>query len=307
MTRSATSRRALLRRGGAAVAAGASASVAGCSALDLDIDGSPDVPFFTTWAPAPERVFLDPNETEADEAMLRYYPFRTRSFDELTEFAAARNETVTTRYEDGHVHPVLDVTPAETYFEFRSNRGLSVLETELLEDDIVAAFEAYEDPTGTFEITGEYEGFTLLTFTGGEWAVGVHAGVVVEAFTALGTGGPLLREKRAVVAAIVDARAGQGRYVAVDEPLRTLVNRLGPAATVEVTSYDGAGSDSAPLAAGTASGIDGDATAARRVLVFATQADAKANRADPRDDEVADWNDVSVRREGRVVVVTGRR
>lgn len=48
-------------------------------------------------------MFLDPDETEADEATLRHYPFRTRSFDELTEFTAARNETVTTRYDDGHI------------------------------------------------------------------------------------------------------------------------------------------------------------------------------------------------------------
>jgi hypothetical protein len=195
VTRSATTHRALLRRGGAAVAA-ASASLTGCSALDLDLGGSPDVPFFATWVPAPGRVFLDPDETEADGAMLRHHPFRTWSFDELTEFTAARNETVTTRYDDGHVHPILDVTPAEAYFEFRSNQGLSVLATKLLEDDIVAVFEAYEDPTGTFEISDEYEGFTLVTFTDGAWAIGVQA-VVVEAFTPLGAGGPLLREKRA--------------------------------------------------------------------------------------------------------------
>lgn len=303
--RPATSRRAFLRRGGAAAAAVASAGLAGCSLPQLD--GSPDVPFFATWAPAPERVFRDPADTEADESLLGYYPFRTRSFDELTEFAAARNETVTTRYEDGHVHPVVDVTPAETHFEFRSSRGLSVLDTELLEDDVVAAFEAYEDPTGTFEVAGEYEGFTLLTFTGGEWAVGVQAGVVVEAFEAVGTDGPLLREKRAVVEAIIDARAGEGRYVAVDEPLRRVVNLLGPAATVEVTSYDGAATDPAPLATATGYGIDGDGSAARRVHVFATQADAKANRADSRGDEVADWDDLSVTREGRAVVVTGVR
>lgn len=240
--------------------------------------------------------------------MLQYYPFRTRSFDELAEFAAARNETLTTEYEDGHVHPVLDVTPTEVYFEFRSNRGLSVLDTELPEDDIVAAFEAYEDPTGTFEINGEDDDFTLLTFTGGQWAVGVQAGVV-EAFTALGGNGPLLREKRAVVEAIIDARAGEGRYVAADEPLRTLVNRLGPAATVEVTSHGDADDGEGPtaLATGTARGIDGDAAAARRVLVFGSSADAKAERADPRSDRVADWDDVSVRRDGRVIVITGTR
>jgi hypothetical protein len=277
-------------------------------------------------------VLRDPEDADdpAVATQRRYYPFRATDYDEVaahleaTDARAAGPLNATrddyeTPYEGGYVHPVLDVGPRDVGLEVRSNRGLSVLETSLDDDAIVAAFEAYEREPRPFERVGEYEGYTLLSVPESPWTVGVRDGVVVEGFVAVGFPEPVLREPQAVVEAFVDARAGEGRYVERDDALGELVAHLGSGTFVNgavhptATHAGGANSTatppttgtSDPVATGTAVSVDGEAARARHVAVFASASAASVDALDR--DPLADWDDIEMSTDGRVVVVEGTR
>lgn len=163
MQQPSCTRRALLRRGTAAATTATLANLAGCSAVESVVDGSPDVPYPATWLPAPDRVFA----SDTDPAQ-RWYPFRARCLDELAAYLREREASFesTALYQDGKAHPVLDIEPSQAGMEIRfGGRGLSVLETDLLADDIIEAFQTPEqgEPIREpFEPLGEYEGYRLL-------------------------------------------------------------------------------------------------------------------------------------------------
>jgi hypothetical protein len=258
----------------------------------------------------------------------RYYPFRATVYDDVAahlEATGARaagplnatEDDYETPYEGGYVHPVLDVRPDDVGLAVRSNRGLSVLETSLDDDAIVAAFEAYEREPRPFERVGEYEGYTLLSVPESPWTVGVRDGVVLEGFVAVGFPGPVLRDPRAVVEALVDARGGEGRYVERVDALGELVEQLGSGTLVDgavrPTAMDSGAANATPttperddpVATGTAVSVDGETARARHVAVFAS---ASAASVDALDREpFGNWDDVETSTDGRVVVVEGTR
>lgn len=281
--------------------------LSGCA--DFQLDGSPDVPTYATWLPAPERVFEDP-ESSDDEAVVGWYPFRARRLDELAAYYESRDATFerTALYQDGTMaHPVLDIGPSDAYLEVRGGgRGLSVLETDLLEDDIVAAFrtpESGEPVREPFEEVGEHRGYRLLAAPDGNWVVGVDGGVVVEAFASMGAGPLRLREKRSVCAAIIDARAGQGRYTGADRPLEELVQRLGTGTVISGSRNPTAGAGD-PLATGVAHTTE-ETENAREVRVFDGADVAEAHEVDTDAGTTGGWSDATVTRDGRAVVVEG--
>jgi hypothetical protein len=303
----------LLRRGAAAVLTGTLAGVAGCSAPALEVDGSPDVPYYATWAPAPDRLVDDSGDRGERPASTRWYPFRARQFGDLAAYHERRGSSFenTALYRDGKAHPVLDVDPGEAGMELRAGgRGVSVLETDLLEDDIVEAYRTPERDgpvTEPFEPVGEYDGYRLLAAPDGNWVVGVDGGAVVEAFASAAP--DLLGEKRGVVEAVVDARAGEGRYTAAGPTLERLVSRLGTGMIVAVDppatgTQSDAGTGEDPVASGVAY-TDAETDNARQVLVFRSEAAADGFSVTRSADESGSWSDASASRDGRVVTVSG--
>jgi hypothetical protein len=295
----------LLRRGTTTATAAALVGLAGCSDAGSVTDGSPDVPFPATWLPAPDRVFA----ADTDPAQ-RWYPFRARRFDELAAFLDDRGTSFesTELYQDGKAHPVLDIEPGQAYVEIRAGgRGLSILETTLLADDIIEAFQTPErgEPIREpFEPLGEYEGYRLLGAPDADWVVGVEGGVVVEAFASMTP--DLLGDKRTAVEAIIDARNGEGRYTDADETLAGVVRRLGTGMIVsaEPPGVEGGDTDDEPTASGTAHTNAGTENATR-VLAFATSDAAAEFASDPRSRATRTWDDTAVSRDGRFVTVTG--
>ncbi|WP_152041334.1 hypothetical protein [Salinigranum salinum] len=305
MRQPSCTRRGLLRRGTTAATTATLASLAGCSGIGSVVDGSPDVPYPATWLPAPDRVFA----ADADPVQ-RWYPFRARRFDELATYLEDRGKSFepTALYQDGSAHPVLDIDPSQAYMEIRTGgRGLSVLETDLLADDIVEAFqtpESGEPLREPFDRLGEYDGYRLFGAPDTDWVVGVEAGVVVEAFASMAP--DPLGDKRTAVEAIIDARDGEGRYTATDETLAGVVRRLGTGMTVSVEP-PAAGADDAdgePVASGTAR-TNAEAENATRVLAFATGDAAEAFASDPQSDATRTWEETTVSRDGRFVTITG--
>ncbi|WP_136592016.1 hypothetical protein [Salinigranum halophilum] len=305
MQQPSCTRRALLRRGTTAATTAALASLAGCSGVGSIIDGSPDVPYPATWLPAPGRVFA----SDTDPAQ-RWYPFRARRFDELAAYLHDRGRAFESeeRYRDGNAHPVLDIEPSQAGMELRAGgRGLSVLETDLLDDTIIEAFqtpESSEPIKEPFGRLGEYEGYRLFGAPDTDWVVGIKAGVVIEAFASMAP--DPLGDKRAAVEAIIDARDGEGRYTDTDETLAGVVRRLGTGMTVRAGSppVGGDASDGDPAASGTAR-TSAETENATRVLAFETRADAEAFAADPQSDVTRTWNETAVSRDGRFVTIIG--
>ncbi|QPV62168.1 hypothetical protein I7X12_15675 [Halosimplex litoreum] len=290
--------------------------------------------------PAPERVLRDPEAADdrATRGLRRTYPFRTVAYDDVAAYLDETGRTVAdsvdtapgdyeTQYADGHVHPVLDVGPADARLGVRSIRGISVLETDLDDATAVEAFEAYED--NDFERVGEYEGYTLLGAARGPWVAAVADGTVVEAFENSGGRGPVLREPRAAVEAVVEARAGEdgSRYVESTEAVAALVDRLGdatlvsgtvtpegtaadtdsPTGTARTPETSGTVSEGDPLAEGTALTIDGETTTARHVAVFGSADAADPDAVGGDGSPFADWSNASTSVDGRAVVAEGTR
>jgi hypothetical protein len=329
-----TTRRRLLRRGGATLGGATLAGLAGCSAVDPGFvgDDDPELPEYATWLPAPDRVLLDPADAEDEQAatLRRFYPFAVRNWPDVGarletlgveaegNFAADEDDFVT-EYEDGHVHPVLPLGPRDAGLEVTSNRGLSVLETGMDDSAVVEAFERHERAPEPFERVGEYEGYELLAVPDSPWTVGVRDGVVVEGFQSAGFPMPVLREPRAVVEAVVDARNGEDRYVDADGAVDTLVSHLGTGTYVRGQTYpgptatSGSGADETatpaptPLVDGTARTLDGETFENRFVAVFESASAASVERlsAERSERPFEDWSDVETRVEGRAVVVTG--
>jgi hypothetical protein len=305
MQQPSCTRRAVLRRGTAAATTAALASLAGCSGVGSVIDGSPDVPYPATWLPAPDRVFAP----DTDPAQ-RWYPFRARRFDELAAYLRDREASFesTALYRGDKAHPVLDIEPSQAGMEIRAGgRGLSVLETDLLADDVIEAYRAPEsgEPIQEpFDRLGEHEGHRLFGAPDTEWVVGVDAGVVVEAFASMSP--DPLGDKRAVVEAIIDARDGEGRYTDTDETLAGVVRRLGTGMTVRAGSpaVGDVDADGEPTASGIAR-TSAETENATRVLAFETRDAAEAFTSDPQSDATRTWEDTVVSRDGRFVTITG--
>jgi hypothetical protein len=305
MQQPSCTRRAVLHRGTTAATTATLASLAGCSSLGSVIDGSPDVPYPATWLPAPDRVFT----ADTDPAQ-RWYPFRARRFDELAAYLRDRGASFesTALYQDGKAHPVLDIEPSQASMEIRAGgRGLSVLETELLAEDIIEAFQTPEpgEPIQEpFEPLGEYDGYRLFGAPDTDWVVGVEGGVVVEAFASMAP--DPLGDKRAAVEAIIDARDGEGRYTDVDETLAGVVRRLGTGMTVyvEPPAVGGVDADGEPTASGTVR-TSAETENATRVLAFAASDAAEAFASDPRSDATRTWEETMVSRDGRFVTIAG--
>jgi len=333
-----TTRRRLLRRGGATLGGATLAGLAGCSTVEFGFVGGDDLPHYATWLPAPDRVLLDPADAEDEQAatLRRSYPFAVRNWPDIGarleatgteaegDFEADGDDFVT-EYEDGHVHPVLPLGPRDAGLEVASNRGLSVLETGLDDSAIVEAFESYATVPEPFERVGEYEGYELLALPDSPWTVGVRDGVVVEGFRSTGFPMRILRDPRAVVGAVVDARNGEGRYVDADGAVGALVSHLGTGTLVRGQTYPGPTTSAGPtansgngtdgtatpaptsLVDGTARTLDGETFENRFVAVFESAAAASVERLSTERSErpFEDWTDVETRVEGRVVVVTG--
>jgi hypothetical protein len=296
-------RRTLLRCGKTAATTAALVGLAGCSEAGSIIDGSPDVPYPATWLPAPDRVFA----SDIDPAQ-RWYPFRARRFNDLATYLQDRGASFepTALYQDGKAHPVLDIEPNQAVIEIRAGgRGLSILETNLLSEEIIEAFqtpESGEPIQEAFTSLGEYDGYRLLGASDTDWVVGIKAGVVVEAFASM-TPDPL-GDKRTAVEAIIDARDGEGRYTATDETLAGVVRRLGTGMTVRAGSPSVGGTDAEPIASGTAH-TSAEMENATRVLAFETREDAETFAADPQSEEVSTWEELTTSRDGRFVTITG--
>lgn len=298
-------RRTLLRRGKTAATTATLVGLAGCSGVVSVIDGSHDVPYPATWLPAPDRVFA--SDTDLGQ---RWYPFRVRRFDELATYLQDRGASFesTALYQDGKAHPVLDIEPNRAAMEIRAGgRGLSVLETGLLAEEIVEEFqtpESGESIQKAFEPLGEYEGYRLFGAADTDWVVGTKAGVVVEAFASMAP--DPLDDKRAAVKAIIDARDGEGRYTATDETLAGVVRRLGTGMTVraEPPGVGVADADGEPTASGTAH-TNAETENATRVLAFETREDAETFAADPQPDQMRTWEEIAISRDGRFVTITG--
>jgi hypothetical protein len=347
MDGSPSTRRRLLRDSAATVGAVAIGALSGCSGIGLG--GSrerTDRPAYAAWLPAPARVLRDPEAADdrTTRALRRAYPFRSTAYDDVAAYLDETGRTVAgsvdaapgdyeTQYADGRVHPVLDVGPADAGLQVRSNRGLSVLETDLDDAAAVEAFEAYDD--NSFERVGEYEGYSLLGAADAPWVAAVADGTVVEAFENSGGRGPVLREPRAAVEAVVDAREGEdgSRYVQSTDAMADLADHLGdatfvrgvvstlrPAADTDsatgtappngsdsATGTPGPSSDGAPVAEGTALTIDADAARARHVVVFGSADAADPDAVDFGEPPLDDWTDVSTSVEGRAVVAEGAR
>lgn len=298
-------RRTLFRQGKTAATTAALVGLAGCSEVGSIIDGSPDVPYPATWLPAPTRVFA----SDTDPAQ-RWYPLRVRRISELETYLHDRGTSfeATALYQDGKAHPVLDIEPNEAVIEIRAGgRGLSVLETGLLTEEIVELFQAPESGgpiQDAFASLGEYEGYRLLGSPDTDWVVGIKAGVVVEALPSMSP--DRLGSKRGAVEAIIDARGGEGRYTAVDETLAGVVRRLGTGMTVRAGSpaIKLTDDDHGPTANGTAH-TSAETENATQVLAFETQEDAKKFAADPQSDAIRMWKETTTSRDGRFVTVTG--
>jgi hypothetical protein len=335
MTRPSTSRRRLLKCG-AAIGTATLAGLAGCSAADpglLDWRGEPLA--YATWLPAPATVFRDPVDAEDRQGKLlrSYYPFAVTDWSAVGDRLAvqgreaasqieAEGDDYETEYEDGHVHPVLPVGPDEAGLEVYSNRGLSVLETGIDDGAVVAAFESHRPETGGFERAGEYEGWEMLTLREGAWTVAVRDGVVVEGFRSTGFGTPLLQGTRKVVEGVIDARAGEQRYVDTDDDLGTLVSHLGHGAYVTgSTRPAGRVADEGDATAGTATAtgrhriratgeattLGADGIRSTYAAVFESSADASVERVARNGKPWHDWEDVETKVDGRVVVAEGAR
>jgi len=305
------SRRRVLRQGSAATLLGALVGISGCSSSILEPNNSRELPNYATWAPAPDRLFGD---TESQFSS-RWYPFRARRFGELAAYLSRREESFedTTLYQDGMAHPVLDVEPSDAGMELRGGgRGISVLETSLSEEDVIEAYqtpESGEPITDPFESIGEYEGYRLLSGAEGDWVIGVNDGLVVEAFSSA-TQDPL-GEKRPVVEAIIDARAGEGRYVDAERSLSELVHRLGSGIIISIDppvqrseSNAEAMEYSEPIASGVTYSA-AETRNARQVLAFASKETAGKFADSPNTDPSRAWLDVSVSREDRYVEISG--
>jgi hypothetical protein len=336
-----TTRRRLLRRGGATLGGAALAGLAGCSAAEFGFVGGDDLPEYATWLPAPDRVLLDPTDAGDEQAatLRRFYPFSVRNWPDVGarleaagveaegNFEADEDDFVT-EYEDGHVHPVLPLGPRDAGLEVASNRGLSVLETGMDDSAVVEAFEGYRTVPEPFERVGEYEGYELLALSDSPWTVGVRNGMVVEGFQSAGFPTPILRDPRAVVEAVVDARNGSGRYVEANDALGELVSHLGIGTYVDGNTYsraiggsvDGSGGNATggsetetpepePLVTGTATTLDAERTTARFVAVFESAEVASTEHLSTERNErpFEDWEDVESRVDGRTVVVEGTR
>jgi hypothetical protein len=308
MPRRSYSRRQALRRGGGAILA--VAGLSGCTELGVGGTGSTEVPYYATWAPTPDRV-LGNSENRGGARGLS--PIAVTRFGELAAYLRQRDESFdrTSLYQDGKAHPVLDIEPDAAGTEIRAGRdGISVLESELPEEDVVEAFRT-PGPRGPidepFEEVGEYEGYRLLT-ADDDWVVGVDGGLVVEAFSASGAGDAFVG-KRDVVEAVIDARDGRGRYIDADPTLEELVTRLGAGLFVRIDppiqgSASSPGTDGDPIASGVAF-TGAEAGNAKRVLAFGSEAASEGFLDDPDQEGSDGWSDVSMSRDGRYVSISG--
>jgi hypothetical protein len=334
MARPSTSRRRLLRSG-AALGTATLAGLAGCSTVDLGpLVGGDEPPAYATWLPAPDAVFLDPADA-GDEPTARfrsYYPFSVTDWSavgdrleaqdrEAAGQVEAEGDDYETAYEDGHVHPVLPVGPRDAGLEVSSNRGLSVFESGMDDSAVAEAFEQHRPDALGFARDGEYEGWTLLRSEEGDWTVGVRDGTVVEGFLP-GVGGmePPFDDTRDVVEGLVEARAGEARYVDAADDLAALVSHLGTGAYVNgSTRPAGLAGDEGNETNGTATATDQSAiratgqrtafedgtTRSRYVAVFESAETASVDRVTANGEPWSSWEGVETTVDGRVVVAEG--
>lgn len=308
------SRRQVLRRGSATTLLGTLTGISGCSAPNPDANANPDLPNYATWAPAPDRLFGDTEDQGDTGVSSQWYPIHAQRFDELAAYRDRRGESFedTPFYRDGNAHPVLDIDPSEAGTEIRAGgRGVSVLETDLSEDEIIEAFQTPDsrDPIrDPVEPIGEHEGYRLLSTADESWVIGVNNGQIVEAFV---MGQDPFFEKRGVVEALIDARAGDGRYVDADATLEQLVERLGTGMIVTIRppvpdsqSSTENGEQADPIASGVAY-ASSETENARQVLVFASRDAADGFAETPNTYETRTWSAVTVTREDRFISIDG--
>ncbi|MXR51299.1 hypothetical protein GRX03_06730 [Halovenus sp. WSH3] len=268
----------LTRRQFAAVVAGASVGLAGCSSGSDDGSngGTSGPPGYTDWLPS------------ADALGYARYSFNAVSYDDIRENEEALHEDV---YQ-GFVE--------DTNNSFAGELGLSFSDLS----SVVSAAEV-EHLSGTFgrstivdalsgtemEERTDYSGFTL--YASGYQGVGVRDGEAVVTQQAFGTGSDQIVE---TLQTMVDAGAGETqRRVEANDDFELLVSKLGDGSFVrgetrpKVESADPEeGLFSGVVARGTSVTINGDRSTAVYADVFEQESDVSM-------DEIETWRESSRR------------
>jgi|GEM_PF-985341 len=316
--RPGSTRRRFLEGSVALAGVGALGALSGCSTAS----GS-NQPAYAAWLPTQETIHDQEGESGGDAATdtrlgpsTEYLPFWAATYDGIADYAAQQDTEYVPPGHLGSLHSVVDLWVDDVSFEFHSDHGFKVTETDLEADRIVTAFEERE-----FERDGTYEGYQMLTSTESPLVAAVDGGRLVEAWR------PELpfvefHAPSRTVERLIDTGAGRrDGLVEADDGVATLTERLGMATQVSGATYERVtetdperGQFRGEVAEGGVRDIDGTTTELRHVFVFASDADVPADAVEawadpdrsPETNYFEGWTDVSVSTGDRTAVVEGR-
>jgi len=289
-------RRAMLRRGLAAVGAGTLVSTAGCSGgIPNPLGGGSGV--YADWLPAPDELgdrdhyqfyYFDAETIEANEDELN---------DENFDFDSV---------EDSWTPLSFDWEDATTILYLGLN---IVVEAAFNREDAIEDLEA-ED----FDDEPEHEGYSIYLNPTETRAFGVGDGTVVVT-SAYGTEDPV-----DTIEAIIDAKAGNAdRYADDSEDMGLLIDELSSETTVSGrTSEEPSDEDPASgrfddmVARGNTATINGETTDRKWVVVYDNERNVDiddleewVDENDGNDQLFDDVDDISYESSGRAGIITG--
>lgn len=286
-------RRTVLRRGTAAVSAGALASIAGCGGLN-PLGGGGGA--YANWLPVPDEIgdsdhysftYLDMEAVESNEDNIDEDSFGLDTIESFWDPLGFDWEDTSTLLFAGQV---------------------VVIEAEFSRDDAVSDLED-ED----FDDDTEHEGFTI--FLGPEeseaYAIGDN--------TVLLGGGYGVDDPADQLEVVIDAQNGNvDRYGDENEDMSALLGELGGTldngSTMEESDSDNpeAGAFENMVAQGSTATINGESTDRKWVVVYDEEDDVDTDDLedwvdanDSDDGEFADVDDISYNQNGRKGIITG--
>jgi hypothetical protein len=180
--------------------------------------------------------------------------------------------------------------------------------------DVVSELEDNDE----FEDEGDYEGYTLFVAGGGENATSTPRAIGINGSTAVAAGDTPFTDSpdpQDVVETLIDTDAGnEERYGEDNEDMNVVLNRVGSGtivngSTQEETEETNAeqGQFEGRVASGSRIRINGETTANRQVIVFASSDDVNTNDIETwtETDTFDDVDNISISQSGRRITITG--
>lgn len=288
-------RRSVLRRGSAAVGAGALASLAGCTdAVNSVVGGGGD---YQSWLPEPGEI------GDRDHLSFTYLDLAAfaNNEDELSDETADGIETVESYWDPINVD----------WDEASSVLLVSEVVVAEAEYDIEDAVEDLED--ADFDEETDHEGYRIFVREGRGIGVGNGRIITTTPFSRL-------EDPEDVIETIIDVNNGEeDRYVDESDDMATLVDALGSGASVSgrTTEEPGeprpeSGSFDEMVARGSRGRINGETSNRKYVVVYEDENGVDLDELeewvdanDGSDERFDDLDDIEYDQQGRKGIITG--